>query len=76
MFGVKESLLADFRKVEDDVKTSAFGFASGWFWSVDFDFVLARTITTKPMTIQPPPLSGKFEVPDRGSNLHQSHGKS
>jgi hydroxyquinol 1,2-dioxygenase len=42
VFGVKESLLANFRKVEDAAKSKAMGFAADWFWAVDFDFVLAR----------------------------------
>ena len=42
VFGVKESLLADFRKVEDEAQAKALGFTSGWFWAVDYDFVLAR----------------------------------
>jgi len=33
------------------------------------DHTLKRSHVTKPVTIQPPPLSGMFEVPDRGSSL-------
>ena len=42
MFGVKESLLADFQRVEDAQKARDFGFIGDWFWSVNHDFVLAR----------------------------------
>lgn len=42
VFGVKESLLADFQRVEDAQRAQELGFANGWFWSVDHDFVLAR----------------------------------
>jgi hydroxyquinol 1,2-dioxygenase len=41
VFGVKESLLADFRKVDDRERAKALGFES-WFWEVEYDFVLAR----------------------------------
>lgn len=41
VFGVKESLLAEFRKVEDPARAKELGFA-GWFWEVEHDFVLAR----------------------------------
>jgi hydroxyquinol 1,2-dioxygenase len=41
VFGVKESLLADFRKENDPAKAAAMGFA-GPYWDVSFDFVLAR----------------------------------
>ncbi|CUX31540.1 MAG: hydroxyquinol 1,2-dioxygenase [Rhizobium oryzihabitans] len=42
VFGVKESLLADFQRVEDAEKAGDLGFTGGWFWSVNHDFVLAR----------------------------------
>lgn len=42
VFGVKESLLADFQRVEDAKKAGDLGFAGDWFWSVNHDFVLAR----------------------------------
>jgi hydroxyquinol 1,2-dioxygenase len=42
VFGVKESLLADFQRVEDAEKAGDLGFTDGWFWSVNHDFVLAR----------------------------------
>ncbi|KWT87197.1 6-chlorohydroxyquinol-1,2-dioxygenase [Agrobacterium tumefaciens str. B6] len=42
VFGVKESLLADFQRVEDVKKARDLGFVSDWFWSVNHDFVLAR----------------------------------
>ncbi|OHV83374.1 intradiol ring-cleavage dioxygenase [Ensifer sp. LCM 4579] len=41
VFGVKESLLADFRRVRDSSRAKAYGFA-GEFWEVEYDFVLAR----------------------------------
>jgi catechol 1,2-dioxygenase len=40
VFGVKESLLADFRRVHDPAKAKAHGF-TGDFWEVERDFVLA-----------------------------------
>ena len=41
VFGVKESLLADFRNVDDPVRVAEMGF-DGPYWDVTFDFVLAR----------------------------------
>ncbi len=41
VFGVKESLIGDFRKIEDPAQAKALGFG-GPFWSVDWDFVLAH----------------------------------
>ena len=41
MFGVKESLLADFRRVDDPARAKELEFKSP-FWEVDYDFVLAR----------------------------------
>jgi catechol 1,2-dioxygenase len=41
VFGVKQSLLADFKKVEDAERASELGF-EGAFWEVEQDFVLAR----------------------------------
>jgi hydroxyquinol 1,2-dioxygenase len=40
VFGVKESLIADFRHVDDPARAREFGFANP-FWSVNWDFVLA-----------------------------------
>ena len=40
VFGVKESLIADFRRVEDANQVAALGLA-GPFWSVEWDFTLA-----------------------------------
>lgn len=40
VFGVKESLIAEFKRVEDPERASAVGF-SGPYWDVEFDFVLA-----------------------------------
>ncbi|WP_165448008.1 intradiol ring-cleavage dioxygenase (plasmid) [Rhizobium beringeri] len=41
VFGVKESLLAQFQHVEDSVRANELGFL-GKFWQVEHDFVLAR----------------------------------
>jgi len=41
VFGVKESLLADFRLVDDAVRAKELAFKAP-FWEVDYDFVLAR----------------------------------
>lgn len=41
VFGVKESLLADFAKVEDPEKLAEMEFEGPHFWDVEFDFVLA-----------------------------------
>ena len=40
VFGVKESLLAEFRKVDDAARAKELEF-EGWFWDVEFNFVLA-----------------------------------
>lgn len=40
VFGVKESLLAEFRRVDDPARAKDMGF-DGWFWEVEYDFVLA-----------------------------------
>jgi hydroxyquinol 1,2-dioxygenase len=40
VFGVKESLIADFKHVDDPAEAKALGFANP-FWSVNWDFVLA-----------------------------------
>ena len=40
VFGVKKSLLADFRRVDDPARARELGFES-WFWEVEHDFVLA-----------------------------------
>lgn len=42
VFGVKHSLIADFRKVDDPAQAAELGF-DGPFWSVEWNFVLART---------------------------------
>jgi hydroxyquinol 1,2-dioxygenase len=42
VFGVKESLLADFRLIDDPARARELGF-KGPFWGVEYDFVLART---------------------------------
>jgi hydroxyquinol 1,2-dioxygenase len=42
VFGVKDSLIADFVKVDDANQAAAVGLPSP-FWSVKWDFVLART---------------------------------
>ena len=41
VFGVKESLLADFKRVQDPTRARAMGFA-GEFWEVEHDFLLAK----------------------------------
>jgi protocatechuate 3,4-dioxygenase beta subunit len=41
VFGVKQTLLADFRKVDDSERANALGFSNP-FWEVEYDFVLAR----------------------------------
>ncbi|MDL2409434.1 intradiol ring-cleavage dioxygenase [Rhizobium calliandrae] len=41
VFGVKESLLAEFKRVDDPQRSRELEFP-GWFWEVDYDFVLAR----------------------------------
>lgn len=41
VFGVKESLLAEFRRTDDPARAEALGFANP-FWDVEHDFVLAR----------------------------------
>jgi catechol 1,2-dioxygenase len=41
VFGVKESLLAEFVRVDDPKRAAEFEFP-GWFWEVEYDFVLAR----------------------------------
>jgi len=41
VFGVKESLIAEFVKVDDPAKVSDMGFEGPHYWDVDFDFVLA-----------------------------------
>ena len=41
VFGVKESLLAEFRRVDDAERARKLEF-DGWFWEVEYDFVLAR----------------------------------
>ena len=43
VFGVKESLIADFVKIEDRAKISEMGFDGSFYWQVDYDFVLAAT---------------------------------
>jgi catechol 1,2-dioxygenase len=40
VFGVKKSLLADFRKVDDPARAKELGFSHP-FWEVEHDFVLA-----------------------------------
>lgn len=42
VFGVKHSLIADFRKVDDPAQAAELGF-DGPYWSVEWNFVLART---------------------------------
>lgn len=42
VFGVKESLLAEFRRTEDAARAKEYDFKQAWFWEVEHDFVLAR----------------------------------
>ena len=42
VFGVKKSLLAGFKRVNDPERAQQLGFA-GEFWEVEYDFVLAPT---------------------------------
>lgn len=41
VFGVKESLIADFVKVDDPKRVTELGFAGPHYWDVEFDFTLA-----------------------------------
>lgn len=41
VFGVKESLIAEFVKVDDPKRLAEMGFSGAHFWDVEFDFVLA-----------------------------------
>ena len=41
VFGVKESLLAEFKRIDDPARAKDLEFA-GPFWEVEHDFVLAR----------------------------------
>ena len=41
VFGVKETLIGDFKKVDDPERAQELGFTSP-FWSLDWDFVLAK----------------------------------
>ncbi len=41
VFGVKESLLAEFKRINDPKRANALGFA-GEFWEVEHNFVLAK----------------------------------
>jgi protocatechuate 3,4-dioxygenase beta subunit len=41
VFGVKQSLLAEFKKVDDPARAQELGFSNP-FWSVEYDFVLAQ----------------------------------
>lgn len=41
VFGVKESLLAGFKRVDDAERARELEF-DGWFWDVEYDFVLAQ----------------------------------
>ncbi|MBO6885435.1 MAG: intradiol ring-cleavage dioxygenase [Marivita sp.] len=46
VFGVKESLIAAFDKIEDPAKIAKMGFGGTYYWNVDFDFVLAPKAAT------------------------------
>ena len=41
VFGVKESLVATFNKVEDPARIAEVGLNGSYYWDVEFDFVLA-----------------------------------
>ena len=41
VFGVKESLIADFVKIDDPKRVQEMGFTKGYYWDVEFEFVLA-----------------------------------
>ncbi|MGV6875538.1 intradiol ring-cleavage dioxygenase [Pseudochelatococcus sp. B33] len=56
VFGVKESLLAEFRQIDDPQRAGELGFKSP-FWEVEHDFVLARAPTPPPAD-EAPPASG------------------
>ncbi|WP_170429495.1 intradiol ring-cleavage dioxygenase [Ruegeria arenilitoris] len=43
VFGVKESLIAEFNRVDDPVRSQEVGF-DGPYWDVEFDFVLAPKV--------------------------------
>ena len=45
VFGVKQSLIADFRKINDPTRAAELGFNNP-FWEVDWDFVMARQVGT------------------------------
>ena len=45
VFGVKESLLATFNRVDDPARLDEMGFGAPFFWDVEFDFVLASATT-------------------------------
>lgn len=42
VFGVKESLMAEFKRSEDPAKAAAHGF-DGVYYDVEYDFVLAKS---------------------------------
>jgi catechol 1,2-dioxygenase len=41
VFGVKESLIAEFKRVDDPSRIKEVGFDGDFYWDVEFDFVLA-----------------------------------
>jgi len=41
VFGVKESLIADFNRIDDPKKLSHYGFDGDFYWDVNFDFIMA-----------------------------------
>lgn len=46
VFGVKESLIADFKRVGDPARIAEMDFGGAHYWHVDFDFVLAPKAIT------------------------------
>ena len=47
VFGVKESLIAEFVKVEDPARLAEMEFSGSHYWDVEFDFVLAPSAFSK-----------------------------
>jgi catechol 1,2-dioxygenase len=41
VFGVKESLIAEFNRVDDPARIAEVGLDGDFYWDVEFDFVLA-----------------------------------
>jgi catechol 1,2-dioxygenase len=53
VFGVKQSLVAEFKRVEDRARAASFGFKdAGWFWEVENDFVITPATGRTAMVFQ------------------------